>query len=163
MQTSPYNLVLTSNTGIQVFFFLEGGLQHKIGLTVNVSRIIGSISKIYQNFRLLLIYIFLLKSLLSLIPLTVIPCGEHWKTGSSSCLCLWLLWLVEMFSHKGNYLWKQFNYILFHKHAFHWLKVVCLRTTISTWGKHVVTDQVKMLQFLSGSLRKQTKLFAGQN
>lgn len=26
MQTSPYNLVLTSNTGIQVFFFFGGGI-----------------------------------------------------------------------------------------------------------------------------------------
>ena len=45
------------------------------------------------------------KSLRSL-STTVILCGEHWKIGSFYCLYLRLLWLVEMFSHRGNYLLK---------------------------------------------------------
>ena len=35
------------------------------------------------------------KSLLSLNTL-VILCGEHWKIGSFYCVCLWLLWFVEL-------------------------------------------------------------------
>ena len=45
------------------------------------------------------------KSLLNL-NTTVILCGVYWKIGSFYCLCLRLLQLVQMFSHKGNYLSK---------------------------------------------------------
>ena len=41
------------------------------------------------------------KSLLNL-NTTVILCGEHWKIGGFCCLCLRLLWLAEMFTHKEN-------------------------------------------------------------
>ena len=37
-----------------------------------------------------------IKSLLSL-NTTVILCGESWKIGSFCCLCLWPMWVVEMF------------------------------------------------------------------
>ena len=48
--------------------------------------------------------IFLSTKSLPSINTAVILCEEHWKIRSFYCLCLRLLWLVEMFPHKGNYL-----------------------------------------------------------
>ena len=48
--------------------------------------------------------IFISAKSLLILNTTVILCGEHWKIGGFYCLCLRLLWLVEMFTHKENYL-----------------------------------------------------------
>ena len=51
--------------------------------------------------------IFLSTKSLPSINTAVILCEEHWKIRGFYCLCLRLLWLVEMFPHKGNYLPKK--------------------------------------------------------